>query len=69
MRHQGIVFWFDIDMGFGVISKIPSEDKVFFNSSALEMDDSEFPRQGEKVEFEFCEDSNGSEAVRVKKIK
>lgn len=68
MRCTGVVDWFDVEKGFGFIKNDLSEDKVYVQWSALEVAGFKLLMQGDRVEYEAIEGSNGVQAIHVKKI-
>lgn len=65
---QGTVKWFNPQKGFGFISKEDGED-IFVHYSEIQMDGYKTLHDGDVVEFEIVEGSDGKEqASKVTKI-
>lgn len=65
---RGTVKWFNAQKGFGFITAEDGTD-VFVHYSALNMDGFKVVEEGQKVEFEIENGSNGPQAANVTVIK
>lgn len=61
---RGTVKWFNAQKGFGFITAEDGTD-VFVHYSALNMDGFKVVEEGQKVEFEIENGSNGPQAANV----
>ena len=66
---QGIVSWFDIGAGSGIITRSGSGEEVFFNFTAIPGQGYRTVRAGTRVQFEVVEHENGSTARNIQTIK
>ncbi|KAB8278235.1 hypothetical protein BDV30DRAFT_234179 [Aspergillus minisclerotigenes] len=72
---QGVVKFFDVRQGFGIIgsegSQGPAEDDIPFTPNVILADEDEeppFPQPGSKVEYEVKEDAGAKHAVKIRFI-
>ncbi len=65
---QGIVRWFDINAGSGVIIRNDSGEEVFFNFTAIPGQGYRTIRAGTEVRFEVVEHTTGATARNVQKV-
>ncbi len=64
---QGTVKWFNAKKGYGFISDAEGND-VFVHFSAINMDGFKVLEEGEQVEFEVVDGTNGPQAANVTKL-
>ncbi len=64
---KGTVKWFNNQKGYGFISDEEGND-VFVHFSAINMDGFKVLEEGEQVEFEVVEGTNGPQAANVTKL-
>ena len=65
---KGTVKWFDAKKGYGFITKEDGED-IFVHYSAIQIDGVKTLKEGDKVEFEVQNGSQGPQAANVKLVK
>ena len=65
---QGVVHWFDLNAGIGMIARDESGDDVFFHFTALPGQGYRTIRVGTPVKFEIFEGRTGPTARNVQKI-
>ena len=65
---RGIVKWFNSKKGFGFIALEPTGAEVFLSSSKIAGGASETIAEGDEVEFDADELSNGFRAKNVRKL-
>lgn len=66
---QGIVSWFDLNAGIGMIAREGSGDDVFFHFTALPGQGYRTISQGIPVQFEVVETTTGPTARNIQQIK
>jgi cold shock CspA family protein len=66
---QGVVRWFDLNAGIGMIVRDESDDEVFFHFTALPGQGYRTIRPGTAVKFELVESRTGPTARNVQQIK
>src|SRR5213080_4467640 len=66
---QGVVRWFDLNAGVGIIARDESGDDVFFHFTALPGQGYRTIRPGIAVQFEVVETSTGPTARNIQQIK
>ncbi len=64
---RGVVSWFDVDAGSGMISSDVSDEDVFFNFTAIPGEGYRTLRPGTPVHFEVVENKTGPTARNVQK--
>ena len=64
---KGTVKWFNAKKGYGFLSDEEGED-VFVHFSAINMDGFKVLEEGEQVEFEVVDGTNGPQAANVTKL-
>src|SRR6266851_4727300 len=65
---QGVVRWFDLNAGVGMIARDESGDDVFFHFTALPGQGYRTIRPGVPVKFEVVENSTGPTARNIQRI-
>jgi CspA family cold shock protein len=65
---QGIVKWFNRNMGFGFIELDETRADVFVHFSQIQGDGSYLLDEGDRVEFEIDEMTKGLRATQVRKV-
>ena len=65
---QGVVRWFDLNAGVGVIARDGSGDEAFFHFTALPGQGYRTIRPGTPVKFELVEGSGGLTARNIQQI-
>jgi cold shock CspA family protein/peroxiredoxin len=65
---QGIIRWFDLNAGIGMITRAGSSDEVFFHFTALPGQGYRTIRTGTPVQFEVVETRTGPAARNVQRI-
>jgi len=65
---QGVVRWFDLNAGIGVIARDGSGDDIFFHFTALPGQGYRTIRPGTPVKFELVEGSSGPTARNIQRI-
>jgi len=66
---QGVVRWFDLNAGIGVIARVGSGDEVFFHFTALPGQGYRTIKPGTQVQFEVVEARTGKTARNIQRIK
>ena len=66
-RTRGIVKWFTVTKGYGLIGRREGED-VFVHFSAIEMDGFRKLIEGQRVEFEVQQSPKGLQANNVRPL-
>jgi cold shock CspA family protein len=66
---QGVVRWFDLNAGVGMIARDESGDEVFFHFTALPGQGYRTIRSGTLVQFELVETRTGPTARNIQQIK
>jgi peroxiredoxin/cold shock CspA family protein len=66
---QGVVRWFDLNAGIGMIARAGSGDEVFFHFTALPGQGYRTTRPGIPVQFEVVETRTGPTARNIQQIK
>jgi peroxiredoxin/cold shock CspA family protein len=66
---QGVVRWFDLNAGIGVIARVGSGDEVFFHFTALPGQGYRTIKPGTQVQFEVVEARTGTTARNIQRIK
>jgi cold shock CspA family protein len=66
---QGVVCWFDLSAGIGMIARTGSGDEVFFHFTALPGQGYRTIRPGTPVQFEVVEARTGPTARNIQRIK
>ena len=66
---QGVISWFDLNAGIGMIAREGSGEDVFFHFTALPGQGYRTIRPGIPVQFEVVETSTGPTARNIQKIK
>ena len=66
---QGVVRWFDLNAGIGVIALVGSGDEVFFHFTALPGQGYRTIKPGTQVQFEVVEARTGTTARNIQRIK
>jgi cold shock CspA family protein/peroxiredoxin len=66
---QGVISWFDLNAGIGMIAREGSADDVFFHFTALPGQGYRTIRPGIPVQFEVVETSTGPTARNIQQIK
>jgi peroxiredoxin/cold shock CspA family protein len=66
---QGVVRWFDLHAGIGLIARAGSGEEVFFHFTALPGQGYRTIRPGTQVQFEVVETRTGPAARNVQRIK
>ncbi len=64
---KGTVKWFNAKKGYGFLSDEEGND-VFVHFSAINMDGFKVLEEGEQVEFEVVDGTNGPQAANVTKL-
>ena len=64
---KGTVKWFNAKKGYGFLSDEEGND-VFVQFSAINMDGFKVLEEGEQVEFEVVDGTNGPQAANVTKL-
>ena len=62
---QGVVCWFDLNAGIGMIARDGTGDEVFFHFTALPGQGYRTIRAGTAVQFELVESSQGLTARNI----
>jgi cold shock CspA family protein len=65
---QGVVRWFDLNAGIGMITRDGSGDDVFFHFTALPGQGYRTIKPGVLVKFEVVENSTGPTAHNIQQI-
>jgi cold shock CspA family protein len=65
---QGVVAWFDLHAGVGMITRDGSGDDVFFHFTALPGQGYRTIRPGTQVKFEIVESRNGPAARNIQPV-
>ncbi len=65
---QGVIRWFDLNAGVGMIARDGSDDDVFFHFTALPGQGYRTIRPGTVVKFEMVESRNGLTARNIQRI-
>jgi peroxiredoxin/cold shock CspA family protein len=66
---QGVVRWFDLNAGIGVIARAGSGEEVFFHFAALPGQGYRTIKPGTQVQFEVVEARTGPTARNIQRIK
>ncbi len=66
---EGVVRWFDINAGIGMIARAGSGDEVFFHFTALPGQGYRTIKPGTQVQFELVETRSGPTARNIQQIK
>ena len=64
---QGIVKWFNAEIGFGFIS-VEGENDVFVHFSSIQTEGFKTLEEGQSVEFEIVQGARGPQASNVTRI-
>lgn len=56
---KGTVKWFNVKSGYGFIEREEGGEDVFVHHTGIKMDGFRKLKEGQKVEFDFAEGSNG----------
>ena len=67
-QHKGEVKWFNNEKGFGFLGRKDGPD-VFVHYSAIELDGYKSLSEGDEVEFDIIQGSQGPQADKVVRVK
>jgi cold shock protein len=67
MKEQGTVKWFNVDKGYGFISRETGDD-VFVHHSAISGAGQTLLNEGDRIEFEVARGPKGLQAQNVVKL-
>jgi peroxiredoxin/cold shock CspA family protein len=66
---QGVVRWFDLNVGIGMIASDESGEQIFFHFTALPGQGYRTIKAGAQVKFEIIESNNGLTARNIQQIR
>ena len=67
MKEEGTVKWFNIEKGYGFISRALGED-VFVHHSAIQAEGFKSLNEGDRLEFDVVRGPKGLQAQNVVKL-